>query len=382
MKKYLTDKEIAHVWASGSQTEGRTKPSGGSSYGSWNSTTYGGSRQSFMGSSFYSYSTAIGYRFKTKAGKPVFLLDSADYSRATRTHQLSLWTAMRHWDRRKKEWVPDHINFTVDTGGRGLGMFCDAPREVIDWYVNQAHDRIAMAGKQHIRFRDDLYVKADHLISEARRFARLMGLKSGKMPHVSRAERRAAKLAGDKWKAGVEERRDRAREAKRKQRDERIQFEKEESVRRANDLLAGVRHTDYGRNEDYFGYQDCDLDHVPELKDKIQEWRMERDSQNIQAWMSGVDVSPKETWPVMLRRDGDEIETSRGARFSVVDGERAFRFVQLVVKRGKDWRSNGEKFSVGCYTLDSVTAAGDSVAGCHRIRYQEICRFAQQMGWM
>ncbi len=74
-----------------------------------------------------------------------------------------------------------------------------------------------------------------------------------------------------------------------------------------------------------------------------------------------------------------DIQTSHGAAVPYDEGERCFRFA--IARRKKGWKRNGEQFKVGVYALDAVNEHG-VVAGCHRIGWDEIVRFAKQEGWM
>jgi hypothetical protein len=81
--------------------------------------------------------------------------------------------------------------------------------------------------------------------------------------------------------------------------------------------------------------------------------------------------------PVMLRRIGEEMETSKGARVPIDDARRAFAFA---ISRRAGWHRNGETCRVGNYQLDAINAAG-IVAGCHRVSWEEAERFARSQGW-
>jgi hypothetical protein len=80
----------------------------------------------------------------------------------------------------------------------------------------------------------------------------------------------------------------------------------------------------------------------------------------------------------MLRAEGLELVTTKGARVPLADAERTFRFASALRSRG--WHRNGENHTVGGYQLDAVNDAG-IVAGCHRIAWPEIERFAKAMAW-
>lgn len=127
--------------------------------------------------------------------------------------------------------------------------------------------------------------------------------------------------------------------------------------------------------------------------------RQERETQKtIRAWLAGESVSiphfidkvylrvrdtrtkivepldtPEKDCPLIM------METSRGARIPLSEAERTFRFVIKMRERG--WRRNGDTFQVGDYHLDAVNEQG-VVAGCHRIAWDEIERFAKTQGWL
>jgi len=73
------------------------------------------------------------------------------------------------------------------------------------------------------------------------------------------------------------------------------------------------------------------------------------------------------------------METSKGARVALSEAERAFRF--CIIARARGWHRNGDQFKVGDYQLDAVNEQG-VVAGCHRIGWDEIERFAKTQGWL
>jgi len=72
------------------------------------------------------------------------------------------------------------------------------------------------------------------------------------------------------------------------------------------------------------------------------------------------------------------METSKGARVPLDEAQRAYRFA--VIQRARGWHRNGETFKVGPYQLDAVNEQG-VVAGCHRIAWDEIERFAKLQNW-
>ena len=63
----------------------------------------------------------------------------------------------------------------------------------------------------------------------------------------------------------------------------------------------------------------------------------------------------------------------------LTDAKRALSFV--LARRAKGWHRNGEQCPVGSYQLDAVNDQG-VVAGCHRVDWTEIERFAKTQGWI
>lgn len=77
-----------------------------------------------------------------------------------------------------------------------------------------------------------------------------------------------------------------------------------------------------------------------------------------------------------------EMETSQGARVPLTHARRAVKRVAAVRAAGTEWHRNGQTLPVGHYHIDSISATGDVVAGCHRIAWEEIERFATAQGWL
>lgn len=120
-------------------------------------------------------------------------------------------------------------------------------------------------------------------------------------------------------------------------------------------------------------------------------------AEKIQQWLNGEPVSiPYTVNAVYLRAKSRaycdhesgmfnpneqlvEMETSKGARVPLTEAEKAFRFAQL--KRATGWHRNGDTFRIGEFQLDAVNDFG-VVAGCHRVAWNEIERFAKLQGWI
>ncbi len=98
----------------------------------------------------------------------------------------------------------------------------------------------------------------------------------------------------------------------------------------------------------------------------------------IEAWRNGESVDFDSHVPTMLRAANGYMKTSKSARVPLEEANRAYKFVLHVRTAG--WQRNGEQFKVGTYDLDRVNEQG-VIAGCHRISWEEIFRFADAMGW-
>ena len=114
----------------------------------------------------------------------------------------------------------------------------------------------------------------------------------------------------------------------------------------------------------------------------------EESAEKVAQWLNGEKVSiPYTVQKVYLRHKIDTLtmygrgfmETSKGATVPLAEAEKAFRFV--ISKRETGWHKNGEKFGIGDFQLDSVNESG-VVAGCHRVAWDEIERFAAAQGWI
>jgi len=107
----------------------------------------------------------------------------------------------------------------------------------------------------------------------------------------------------------------------------------------------------------------------------------EERAQAITDWLAGESRSLSyQVGKVYLRtsKDGLSMETSKGATVPLQDAKRAFQFVIRHKETG--WHRNGETFAIGDFHLDSVNAQG-VIAGCHRVTWDEIERFATINNW-
>ena len=109
----------------------------------------------------------------------------------------------------------------------------------------------------------------------------------------------------------------------------------------------------------------------------------------ISEWLSGErQTLPYQIQKVYLRKGNTVyqgtsgtayLETSRNARVSLNEAEKAFRFIMAHKETG--WHRNGSTFVIGDFQLDAVNEQG-IIAGCHRITWGEIERFAKLQNWI
>jgi len=96
----------------------------------------------------------------------------------------------------------------------------------------------------------------------------------------------------------------------------------------------------------------------------------------ITKWRAGQYSGCLYDVPAMLRIGGNEVVTSRGARFPVSHAKRALAFVREVHESGQAYARNGRTIHLGPYALDRIEANGTVKAGCHVVSWQEIERIA------
>lgn len=94
-------------------------------------------------------------------------------------------------------------------------------------------------------------------------------------------------------------------------------------------------------------------------------------------WRNGRSVYGES---VMLRVNGDEIETSMGARIPASHAPRLWRVIERCRDTGIPYQHNGHTEHAGDYRVDSIDADGTLRAGCHVIPYSELAGMARKLG--
>jgi hypothetical protein len=106
-----------------------------------------------------------------------------------------------------------------------------------------------------------------------------------------------------------------------------------------------------------------------DLATKIAEWR---------AHVYNHTLYNAPTTMLRLSKDGQEIETSRGAVIPVSHAKRLWPLIENVRAVGEPL--TGRDFRLGHYTLNTIQADGSIIVGCHDIPYAEIEAIAKALG--
>ena len=101
-----------------------------------------------------------------------------------------------------------------------------------------------------------------------------------------------------------------------------------------------------------------------------------RQQELIAKWRAGQYSGYLYDVPAMLRIDGDEVVTSRGARFPVSHAKRGLAFIRNVRESQKAYVRNGHAIHLGPYAIDRIEPDGTVKAGCHVVSFEEIERIA------
>lgn len=83
--------------------------------------------------------------------------------------------------------------------------------------------------------------------------------------------------------------------------------------------------------------------------------------------------------PVMLRVNGDEIETSMGARIPLAQAPRLWRAIEAVRASGVPYQHNGHSIHAGEFRIDRIEVDGTLQAGCHTIEHFELRAMARAL---
>lgn len=100
----------------------------------------------------------------------------------------------------------------------------------------------------------------------------------------------------------------------------------------------------------------------------------------VEAWKRGESVQfPYIVTDVYMRVEGDEVVTSKGARFPVAHARLGLALVRRCVEQKQEYHRNGHTQHLGAFAIDSIAPDGTVTAGCHVVRYAEIERLAPML---
>lgn len=349
MRIVFKNDDIAHVWASGDQSIGRS------------------SSMSFNDECFNSYGTTIARRVNaTPKHRRYYVIDVATFSVTTSRHQSRVRNAIPEGEK----------VFLVRCGKRGQCLdFARHPEALIQHYIDVAKPDEAKLGHRLKRICGAELSRQAFALGEARSVAQWFNHK--------KLERKITRML-DKKKAEVEnfEKIHTKFRAQQKKVEERLAKQERLNAAHAASFLLDPESNHWlvdspNSDERFFG-KDYKL-LSQELRDKVLHFRKHQTEIQINAWLAGNRASLPNNVPTMLRVEGSEVVTSRGARVPRTEARLAFKFAMS--KRSTGWHRNGEQFKVGMYHLDAVNENG-LVAGCHRISWQELERFGKLQGWM
>lgn len=282
------------------------------------------SNTSFDGPAFYSYGTVIA-RIVTHKAVQAFVIDGASFSNSTSKHQSRVRQAVNGLGNA----------FYVHCGRRGQSLDF-TPESLRDYYVIEFNAERTAATSRYAHVRAIEVLRRSESLATALEVCKHFALTTAK---IERLQAKFLPVATEARKVAI------AHEAKLRDR--------REKQAEANRI----------QREAYEAEQ------------------AKQDAEKIAEWIRGGNVEPRHCWPVFLRvEDGIECEmvTTKGARVPIGEAERAYRFAMAARARG--WHRNGSTFKVGNYDLDAVNEVG-VIAGCHRVTWNEIERFAAVMGW-
>jgi len=311
IRKVFPTSEIPHLWFHQTQSDARSQ---GNVF--------------FNGDTIYSYGThfPIARHVQNKSGERAVLFTIAHYSVTTSGHCSSVRQA-----------IPSGtLVFDVPS------LETPNHNDNLKYFVDQINEHVTKASRARSTWAITSHLgQANSLVESARGYGKFFRVRVPKLPAVPEAD--SEKLAA----IGKREREESARKAKE---------QREENERRKQ-----------------------------RLEQERKEWE-EKLPTLCDEWRNGANVSiprPSYRWyeydydkvpsvPTMLRINGNEVETSLGARVPVSHAKRGLAFVRRVVSSGQEYVRNGHTLHLGHYAIDRTEANGTLHAGCHVISLAEI----------
>ena len=354
MKTVFRSAEIAHIWANSGAPHGRSP-----------------GNLSFDGDAISSYGTVIGRRIRHK-GKVAYVLDRASFSVSTSKSQGRVSRA-----------IPDSAKvFHVNCGSRGQSLSF-TPATLAAHYEKAAAELGEELPSRYAFKRAEQYAGITAELQKARDVLAFFDMGTVRLDKKIAARKAGESEAAESLKAH----REKTLAAKAAKERRELAERTRKNIKGAQEFLAG---TNRPKGEVDLSYRQSALDLIPEpLRSQfvaaveahnsaVRAEEARKDAEKVEKWRAGADIEAPRDCPTMLRTESAEMVTSHGARVPLSDARRTYRFAMLC--RAKGWHRNGETHAIGSYQLDAVNENG-VVAGCHRVSWAEIERFALSQGW-
>lgn len=343
MAKVMNSAQVAHVWAQGTQHEGRTAiPSDGGRFGG-----VSGPRISFVGDTYFSYRTAVARLVMDKTGSRVALISSETFSPTTAMHIRHARSAV---ERHSRIGAVFHVPTLADDRsavGRGDGVLDHSVNlaSLMERYDNLAAGYANPRQKVWLGYpeRSELEVISERLgtawlaaTDYKERFGLDQPLGTSFPPSVADVKAQAIRIVDQ-----------RAAYHAVRNTPEAIAKRQAAAAKRAAKLAAAKA-------------------------DAIGAWKRGEISLAQFEKLAGSYRLSDETGGALIRVKGDKLETSWRADVPLAHAVRAFRFIKHIRETGEDWRPNGHALRVGHFSVDVIRADGGFTAGCHTFAWPEI----------
>ncbi len=276
----------------------------------------------FEGDTIYSYGShfPIARHVKNKKGVAAVLLTTRTYGQTTAGHIGAVRVSIAGG-------TVFHVSTVCDRYGY------DAHEENWRAYISEMEDTASKAQKAR-KYRDGYLADFARLVTEANAYAAFFGL--GKKYRIDASKEAAALVA---------------------------EFnENREKIEKAAKAKAAKEAKNWER----------------ELSERIEQWKA-----GAAVYLSGLNrvfLRIETVGDTLAGPGGRVIVTSRGARFPLDHGIRAFKLIAAVKSRGETWERNGHTIHLGHYAIDRIDADGTVKAGCHLVEWSEIERIARAVG--
>lgn len=343
MKTVFKSDEIAHIWANRGAPRGRSP-----------------GNLSFDGDAISSYSTVIGRRITCK-GKEAYVLDRQRFSVSTSKSQGRVRGALHEGAK----------VFNIRSGN--YGQFLDfTPVTLAVFYEKRAEELANELPSRYAFKRAEQWQSVTAELVKARDVLAYFGYGTARLDKKIEARQAGEATAAQTLKAAAELKAKRTRAALMTR-----------NVKWAEKYLSGghepLPYIELAQYSDSIATLPAKLAARFVAAAEAGNTRLENE------WRAGERVNLGRSCPTMLRaefaenRAAAEMVTSKGARVPLDDAHKTYRFAMLA--RAKGWHRNGSTHVIGAYQLDAVNEVG-VVAGCHRVTWEEIERFAVSQGWV